>query len=411
MVKINLKALDRDIFIQGDDVVARTIQIGQTVTQTDDVVVDSQNWSVNAAGNASFAGTFNATGNSTIGGTLAVTGTSSYAGLMAANGGISSSPITNSEVFGSGAGNFATATGTANTIIGKDAGAALTTGPSNVFIGYNAGTAAQTLATSTLIGRQAGESLVTGTAATAIGYQAMQAATNDGMTAIGSQAMLRSNGDNNLAIGTSALLGSAVTEHTGQYNIAIGAGTLQNIEGNTWNNTAIGGASLQNLTTAIGNTCIGRNTGLAITTGGSNVFIGNATGDTTTTGSSNILIGSGLDTTAVGTVGELRIHYAGGSNVPIISADMVSGKAGCNILPADVDATWHIKTDSADAIDSLRLEQLDVSENFIAFESTSAASTVNPLTSYTTGNTVQGHLRVDINGTARWIRFYDAPTS
>lgn len=63
------------------------------------------------------------------------------------------------------------------------------------------------------------------------------------------------------------------------------------------------------------------------------------------------------------------------------------------------------------AIPVLRLEQSDDDIAFIDYVGTTAASAANSLSSWTTGNTVQGHIRIRINGTTRWVRFYDAPTS
>ena len=398
MALLNLKSLDQNLFLTGDDSAARTITIGQQVTNSDVLVVDTATLAISAAGAITAAGA------STFSSTLGVTGVlTCTAQAIFSNGAsfttVPTSPTagTTSEGWGSGA--LANITASANrvTAVGNGAGAACTTGDDSIYIGTNAGSA-----------------ITTGANIIAIGSNTLTAAgvaTFSGQVAIGTDAMRYSEGQNSLAIGLSALEGSQSTAHTGQFTTAIGANSCKSLEGNTWNNTAIGANTLTAATTGFGNTCIGKDAGKAVTTGSSNLFIGLATGDTTTTGDANILIGSGLDCTAATTTGELRIHYAGGSNTPIISADMVSGIAGCNILPANIDATWHIVTDATDAVDTLRLEQLDVSENFIAFESTSAASTVNPITTFTTGNSVQGHVRVDVNGTARWIRFYDAPTS
>lgn len=415
MVKINLKALDRDIFIQGDDAVARTIQIGQTVTVEDIVIIDAENWSIDVDGNAALDGTLAVTGLATVGGTFAVTGTSAFTGAATYSGGVSSptpSSGDDNEAFGSGALGAIT-TGANTTAIGSGAGSAMTSGTLNTFIGKDAGNSVETGSGVTVIGAEAAQSLAAGSInATAIGFRAMNATTNDNMVAIGANAMRYSNGDNNLAIGTQAMLGSSVTEHTGQFNIAIGANALLNIEGGVaWNNTAIGGDSLKGLTTGGGNTCIGKDTGEAVTTGGSNVFIGNGTGNTTTTGSSNVLIGSGLTTDAATDTGQLKIHFAGGSNTPIITGDMVAGKLGVNTEISNIGATLHVETDSGDGIPCLELQQDSVAEPFIELDATSAASTVNPLTSYTSGATIQGHFRISVNGTDRWVPFYDAPTS
>ncbi len=48
--KIDLKALDQDLFVLGDNAIARTITVGQQVTVSDIFVVDTATFSINAAG-------------------------------------------------------------------------------------------------------------------------------------------------------------------------------------------------------------------------------------------------------------------------------------------------------------------------------------------------------------------------
>lgn len=59
----------------------------------------------------------------------------------------------------------------------------------------------------------------------------------------------------------------------------------------------------------------------------------------------------------------------------------------------------------------LELEQNDVSEEFINYVGASSADVSNPISTLTTGNTIQGFTRVSINGTFRWMPFYDDPIS
>jgi hypothetical protein len=370
MVKIDLQALDRDIFVRGDDAIARTITIGQTGAVDDDVVVDSANWSVTAAGIASF------NGNVTL------------------NAGLTSPQGSSGEVFGLNAGNGASHTGFGNHIFGNGSGSAITSGNNNTIIGLNAG-----------------DGISTGSSNVAIGNLTMGVVNADNQIAIGNAAMRYFEGDNSIAIGSSAMAGSQVTPLTAEFCVAIGTNVMQIAEGAAWNNVGIGGSSLAGLTTGLGNTCIGKQTGLALTTGGGNVFIGNACGDNTITGGSNILIGPSQDTTTTSTTGELRIHFAGGANIPLISGDMVAGHCGINTLPADQDATLHITTDAGDTISCLKLEQDDADDEFIDFEGTTAANALQSISSLTAGNTIQGFFRVNINGTIRWMPFYDAPTS
>ena len=90
--------------------------------------------------------------------------------------------------------------------------------------------------------------------------------------------------------------------------------------------------------------------------------------------------------------------------------------------PVDLNATnkWNIYSEgrhyfhqpTADEAEPVMLlEQADLSEGFIDFLGTSAASAVGPISSWTTGATIQGFVRVEINGAAFWMPYYDAPTS
>lgn len=187
-----------------------------------------------------------------------------------------------------------------------------------------------------------------------------------------------------------------------------GLAKFSKIQNGDGSNTLYGAGALAAIGAGTGNVTIGNGTGDLITTGNNNVLIGDTVGDNIVGGSSNILIGTNLDATAASTIGELRIHHTSG--VPLVSGDMVLGLLGVNTL-AKRSATLNITTDTADAVDCLLLDQDDDSEAMISIEATSAASTVNPVTSFTTGNTIQGFYRKKINGTDYWSPFYDAPTS
>jgi len=81
---------------------------------------------------------------------------------------------------------------------------------------------------------------------------------------------------------------------------------------------------------------------------------------------------------------------------------------GSNAPAAKLDITQY---DAAAGVATLRLDQLDVDEEIIEIDGQSTADTASSITSWTTGNTIQGFVRVNINGTDRWMPFYDAPTS
>ena len=90
--------------------------------------------------------------------------------------------------------------------------------------------------------------------------------------------------------------------------------------------------------------------------------------------------------------------------------------------PVDINATnrWSVyvqgrshfdQPTTTAAVPVLALDQADESEGFIDYLGTSAASATGPVSSWTTGNSIQGFVRVEINGAAYWMPYYDAPTS
>ena len=106
-------------------------------------------------------------------------------------------------------------------------------------------------------------------------------------------------------------------------------------------------------------------------------------------------------------------HPTTASNDTIVEAARIEhdGKFAIG-LTTGIAGKLHIdqSVDSA-AIPVLALDQADLSEGFIDYLGTSAASAVGPITSWTTGNTIQGFVRVEINGAAFWMPYYDSPTS
>lgn len=62
------------------------------------------------------------------------------------------------------------------------------------------------------------------------------------------------------------------------------------------------------------------------------------------------------------------------------------------------------------AIPALRLTQADISEGYIDYIGTSAASAAGPISSWTVA-TIAGFTRCEINGAAYWQPYYNAPTA
>jgi hypothetical protein len=285
------------------------------------------------------------------------------------------------SAFGQYAG-YSTTTGYANTLLGYIAGYTNSTGLLNTAVGSNAFYFNTTGSNNTAIGAQALYSNTTASNNTAVGYQALYSNTDGPNLAVGSGALysaatagcvfnvavgfqaayntnnsfggvvavgdfaLRANttGIANIAIGSrvnSTTTGTLVSNTTGSYNIAVGAGALSNnttASNNTavgyqagYSNTtgaglvalgyqagytgstasyntavgyqalqnatgqyngAVGGFCLQSLTTGTNNNAFGLNSANKLTTGSYNTFIGDSAGYNVTTGSYNTIIGT-----------------------------------------------------------------------------------------------------------------------
>jgi hypothetical protein len=152
------------------------------------------------------------------------------------------------------AGNAIEATGVDNTLVGFQAGGAITTGTGNTAVGSQALDANTTANYNTAIGYDALGTNVLGHSNTAIGYNAM--ALNSG------------SGNMNVAIGRNALDAST----NGVWNVAVGYGTLGNGP-NVDSSVALGYLALS-LATGDNNIGIGYQAGNSITSGASNIAIG-----------------------------------------------------------------------------------------------------------------------------------------
>ena len=145
--------------------------------------------------------------------------------------------------------------------------------------------------TATLIGYQAGNALTTGLESTFIGNQAGLSNTGgDYNTAVGSIALAtNTNGGYNTVVGRGAMANST----TGSYNTAVGFLALLNNTGGM-ENVGIGVNALSANANGNKNVALGRNA-LVASYGDNNIAIGYQAGDNITTGSNNIIIGHDVD--------------------------------------------------------------------------------------------------------------------
>ena len=205
--------------------------------------------------------------------------------------------------------------------------------------------------------------------------------------------------------------------------MAIGRRALQNCIGNF--NTAIGTATCQNVTSGRENTGIGYAAILGLTTGDRNIGIGLFAGRYLANGSSAnqtpencTYIGALTKSFAAAQTNETVIGYnaigAGNNSISFGDSNVTKtiipyGDLGVN--EASPDARLEISTETDEGHQAFTIDQNDADQAFIDFQGTSAASTANNISTWTTGNSIQGFTRQEINGTTYWMPYYDAPTS
>jgi trimeric autotransporter adhesin len=119
---------------------------------------------------------------------------------------------------GVNAGNSIESGGNYNTVVGDEAGTAITTGDYNTALGYQAGAAITTGIQNTFVGGLCGDGTDDGNYNTAVGLQALSANCGDSNTAIGESALSVNTASNNTAVGKAALYANT----TGADNTALG---------------------------------------------------------------------------------------------------------------------------------------------------------------------------------------------
>ena len=178
---------------------------------------------------------------------------------ISADGSIST-PTSGTSNFRAGvnAGNSIASGGNYNTVVGDEAGTAISTGDNNTFVGY-----------------VAGDAVTTGTESVAFGTNALSASVGaDKNTALGAYALRNdTEGESSVAVGHQALVAQNFTSATSTYNVAVGANA---------------GASVS---TGIANTLIGGVAGDALTDAGFNTAVGQGSLGSDTRGTSSVAMG------------------------------------------------------------------------------------------------------------------------
>ena len=333
---------------------------------------------------------------------------------IASDGSLSTPTLGTSNVrFGVNAGNSIESGGNYNTVVGDEAGTALTTGDSNVIVGMVAGDALTTASDNVAIGQGALTADTLGSKTVAIGRQAFTTqnfttATDTYNTAVGYHAGLSvTTGESNNLIG--GLAGDALT--TGSYNQVMGVAALSaDTKGSRAVAIGHGALTAQNFTTATDNfnIAIGHNAGLSVTTGTANTLIGGQAGDALTTGYDNVAIGYnalssddvGARNVAIGREALLSqnfstatqsnnvaVGYRAGYSVTTGQANTcLGGSAGDSITDADYNIAIGVNALSSDTLGSRSIaigyEALNA-QNF-----TTATVSVNTAVGYAAGHDI-----------------------
>jgi len=286
-------------------------------------------------GNVTMGGTLAVTGNQTVGGTLGVTGNQTNSGSVTITGDLASSTSGTSNFrAGVNAGNSIASGGNYNTVVGDEAGTAITTGDNNTLLGYQTGDALTTPFGNVAIGDRALSSETTGQRNTAVGSTALFAQNNTSdelvyNTAVGYQAGgAVTTGQKNTIVG--ALAGDALTD--ADFNTALGYNALgADTKGS--NSVAIGYQALmtQNFTSATDavNTAVGHNCGTSITTARGSALLGANAGDAITDGLYNTCIGTGAGSDITTGEANVMIGYLAGS----YSNDFITGSQNVCVGP------------------------------------------------------------------------------
>ena len=251
--------------------------------------------------------------------------------------------INNSTTFGDGADIITATAGTSNVRVGVNAGNSIASGGNyNTVVGDEAGTAISTGDVNTFVGYQSGDATTTSGNNVGVGYASLTTnILSSKNVAIGNNALkthnLGSAGEGlNVAIGhgageeiTTGLSNTLIGGQAGDaltvayYNVAVGEGALSaDVQGSRsvavgWN--ALNDQSFGSATESY-NTAVGFEAGCKITSGANNTFVGSLAGDALTTSNSNTAIGksalsaetSSNGNTAVGE-GALQTQNVGGS--------------------------------------------------------------------------------------------------
>ena len=181
-------------------------------------------------------------------------------------------------------------TGYANVGIGEGALQGNTTGYFNVSVGTDSSKSITSGAyENTAIGWRAFGGATAGIGNVAVGDQTMSSNSGNYNVAVGHGALEQATtGGQNVAVGMNALLGASGA--TPSYDVAVGSAALGNVTTGI-NDTAMGANALSSLTTGTDDLCLGYDAGYLLTTGNDNVCLGDYAGYKNSTAYYNVAVG------------------------------------------------------------------------------------------------------------------------
>ena len=244
---------------------------------------------------------------------------------------------------GLNAGNSIESGGNYNTVVGDEAGTAITTGDNNTLIGYVTGDAITTGGSNTAVGSYSMTTLTTGNHNVAVGTSALDVTTTGSQNvAVGRDALgANTTASENVSVGYQSMF----TNTTGNQCVAVGTYALYpQTTGNA--NVAVGYNSGGGITTASNNTIMGFRTGQSLTTGGDTTAVGAYSGYSATTGTRNTYVGKNAgyyNTTATGNtlIGHASNGNGAGQSITTGSNNTVIGGYNGNQENLDIRTLNH----------------------------------------------------------------------
>ena len=111
---------------------------------------------------------------------------------------------------------------------------------------------------------------------------------------------------------------------------------------------------------------------------------------------------------ATGASGTAWNPLSGSNTIRVVITKVGEMGVGDSLIAPD--ARLEVQTGATEGRQAVTIDQNDIDKAFIDFQGTSAADVANNISSWTGGNSIQGFVLQEINGTERWMPFFDAPT-